>query len=203
MSVVTQPARLATALPAELLWRLSVDQYHAMIAAGILTENDPVELLAGWLISKMPKNPRHSLSTELTREALSGLVPEGWHVRSQEPVTLPDSEPEPDVAMARGDRRRYSERHPAGGDLALVIEVSDATLERDRTIKRQVYADAGIETYWIVNLQESLIEEYSEPTADAAHSDYSRRRSYGLAESVPVVVEGQEVGFVAVRDLFA
>jgi Uma2 family endonuclease len=202
MSPVAQPARSGlTVLPADLLWRLSVEQYHAMIAAGILTENDPVELLAGWLISKMPKNPRHSLSTELTREALAGLVPAEWHVRSQEPITLPDSEPEPDVAVARGDRRRYRDRHPGAGDLALVVEVSDASLERDRTIKKQLYAEAGIETYWILNLQEGLLEEYSEPTQEAGHPDYARRRGYGLTEAVPVRIDGREAGSIAVREL--
>ena len=62
-------------VPVELIWRLSVEQYHAMIQADILTEDDPVELLEGWLVTKMPKNPKHSLVTQLIREALARLLP--------------------------------------------------------------------------------------------------------------------------------
>ena len=101
---ITRPP-LAPPAPPEPIWRLSVEQYHEMIDAGILDEDDPVELLEGWLIPKMPKNPPHSFTTDLTREALAGLLPTGWYVRGQEPITTEDSEPESDVAVIRGDRR--------------------------------------------------------------------------------------------------
>lgn len=81
---------------------LSVAQYHELIRAGILTEDAPVELLEGRLVTKMPKDPPHRLATGLLREALQKVVPEGWYVDSQEPVTLSDGEPEPDVMVVRG-----------------------------------------------------------------------------------------------------
>ena len=84
-----QPVEVST----DNIWRLSVDQYHAMIQAGILTEDDPVELLEGWLVWKMPKNPSHRITTRLAWKALDQVVPAGWYVDSQEPITLADSEP--------------------------------------------------------------------------------------------------------------
>ena len=136
------------------IWRFSVGQYHKMIRAGFLTEDDPIELLEGWLVTKMPKNPPYTLATQLAREALTRLVPSGWHVTDQEPITTTDNEPEPDVVVARGSRRDYVESHPSPSDIALVVEVSDATLQRDRTLKLRVYANARITSYWMLNLQE-------------------------------------------------
>ena len=68
------------AVPTEPVWQLSVEQYHEMIRVGILTENDPVELLDGWLVSKMPKNRPHSIATRRTCNTLERVVPTGWYV---------------------------------------------------------------------------------------------------------------------------
>ncbi|MEG3875753.1 Uma2 family endonuclease [Microcoleus sp. herbarium7] len=147
MSVSTQPNPpnfTQLAVPTESIWRFSVAQYHQMIRLGILTDNDPVELLAGWVIQKMPKNPPHRAATKLTRNALEAIVPLGWYVDAQEPITLEDSEPEPDVVIVRGNTRDYLDRHPGSQDLALVVEISDSTLERDRTLKKTLYARAGM-----------------------------------------------------------
>src|SRR5262245_43226358 len=110
MSVIERPVEPCgerAAQPRDLVWRLSVDQYHAMIWGGILTDDDPVELLEGWLICKMSKNPRHRVATRLVRLVLEGIIPEGWYVEAQEPITTTDSEPEPDVAVIRGNTRDY------------------------------------------------------------------------------------------------
>jgi Uma2 family endonuclease len=179
------------------IWRFSVGQYHEMIRAGFLTEDDPVELLEGWLVTKMPKNPPHTLATQLTREALGRIVPSGWHVTDQEPITATDSEPEPDVVVVRGSLRDYSERHPSPSDIALVVEVSDATLQRDRTLKLRVYANARITAYWILNLPERQLEAYSDP-ADAT---YRQQLIYRESDAVPVVLDDQEIGRIPVGDV--
>jgi Uma2 family endonuclease len=111
-----------------------------MIRATILTPDDPVEMLAGWLVYKMPKKPANRISTGLTQEALERVVPSGWYVDSQEPITLSDSEPEPDVIVLRGETRQYRDRHPGARNVALIVEVADSTIERDRGVKRAVYA---------------------------------------------------------------
>lgn len=187
-------------LPVDL-WRLSVGQYHDMIKSGILTDDDPVELLGGFLVAKMPKNPPHRAANRLVRVALERVVPETWYVDTQEPVTLPESEPEPDVVVVRGDTRQYLDRHPGPQDLALVVEVSDATLERDQTVKKSLYALAQIPIYWIVNLVANRLEVYTEPSGPAEGSDFGRHRSFGPDDEVPVVIEGAEVGRIKVRDI--
>lgn len=203
-AVIAQPPQPFQWVPAPALpiWRLSVPQYHSMIDAGILTEDDPVELLEGWLVTKMPKNPPHRLSTQLTREALAYLLPVGWYVDAQEPMTLSDSEPEPDVMVVRGQRRDYAERHPGPGDLALVVEVADATLQRDRTIKKQLYSRAGIPTYWLIDLINRQLDVYTEPFVAGEQADYRRIEHYQrLEDRVPVWIAGQEVGHLTLRDL--
>jgi Uma2 family endonuclease len=205
MSVITPPVSSGPmpvpVVPSDLFWRLSVDQYHQMIEADILTEDDPVELLEGWLIQKMPKKPPHRVITKVTRDALARIAPAGWYVDSQEPVTLQDSEPEPDAAVVRGDTRQFLDRHPGPQELGLVVEVADTSLQRDRTFKKRVYARAGIPVYWIVNLADGLIEVYTEPSGAAEHPDYQRRQDYRPSDEIPLLLEGREVGRLSVRDL--
>lgn len=191
----------STLVPIDVIWRFSIDQYHAMIRAGILTEDDPVELLEGWLVTKMPKNPHHRVATRLIRQALEGIIPTGWYVDTQEPLTTADSEPEPDVMVVRGETRQYLDRHPGPQDVALVVEVADSTLQRDRFLKKRLYAAAGIQLYWIVNLPDSQIEVYNEPSGPGEPPDYHQQQNYGLSDSVPVVIEGRDLGHLAVREL--
>ncbi|MDQ3009112.1 MAG: Uma2 family endonuclease [Acidobacteriota bacterium] len=197
VSTQTVPQTISPPLTSEFIWRLSVEQYHKMIVADILTEDDPIELLEGILVTKMPKNPPHSLVTQLVRDALARLISLGWCVNAQEPITLVDSEPEPDVAVVRGERRHYAKRHPGAQETALVVEVAHTTLSRDRGLKKRVYATAGVPTYWIINLKDRRIEVYSEPSG----SDYQRRQDYDADAEVPVILDGQEVGRLAVREL--
>jgi len=189
------------AIPPDIIWRLSVEQYHAMILAGILTDDDPVELLEGWLVYKMPKNPPHRVTTKLVREALEQIVPNGWYVDSQEPITISDSEPEPDVVIVMGDTRQYLTRHPQPPEIALVVEVADTTLQRDRTTKKRTYARARIPVYWIVNLVENQMEIYTRPSGAVEQPDYYHRQDYGMSDSVTVVIDEYQVGTIAVRDL--
>lgn len=187
----------------DYLWRLTLAQYHEMIRTGILTASDQVELLEGWLVYKMPKNPPHSLAGDLVRAALSAVLPIGWHVKAQDPITLADSdsEPEPDLAIVRGSLRDYRDRHAGAEDVALVVEVSDSTLERDRSLKKRLYARAGIPVYWIINLVERQVEVFTEPSGFAEAPDYAQRYEYSLTEAVPVLIEKREIGLIPVREL--
>jgi Uma2 family endonuclease len=205
MTVVTQPAAPApaqrTAIPKHPIWRMSVDQYHAMVRAGILTDDDPVELLEGMLVLKMSKNPPHHVVTYLVRRALEHLMVAGWYVDSQEPVTTSDSEPEPDVTVVRGDVIHYLDRHPGPEDTALVVEVAEATLRRDRGIKKRIYARAGIAIYWLVNLVNQTVTVYTEPDSTATPPDYRRHRVFRRGDQIPVVVDGLLLGHIAVNDI--
>jgi len=201
MAVSTNPISQSTAaallpLP-DLVWRFSTQQYHEMIGKGILTEDDPVELLEGILVTKMPKNPPHSLATHLLREAFARLFSLGWCVKTQEPITLVDSEPEPDVAIVKGSPRQYANHHPGAEETVLVVEVADSSLSRDRGLKKRIYAKAGIPVYWIINLAERKIEVYSEPS----EADYQQRQDFESDAEIPVMIEGRELGRIAVSDL--
>lgn len=198
--------QISAAIPSETIWRLSVANYHTMLQVGIFDEDDQIELLEGCLVAKMTKNPPHRISTNLIRQALEKLTPEGWYVDSQEPITLKDSEPEPDVVIIRGKTTDYRDRHPAAADVVLVIEVSDATLERDRTIKQRIYARAGIAIYWILNLRDRQLEVYTHPTNEAdSEAQYQQCQVFEETESVPVHWQDgsgdREFGSICVQDL--
>lgn len=207
MSVTVQPipllpaAEVDAAIPTEPIYRLSVAQYHAMADHGILDENDPVELLEGWLVQKMTKRPPHILVTLLVRQALERLFDEGWYVNSQEPITTPESEPEPDVFVVRGSPRNFQSRHPLAEETILIVEVADSTLRIDQGTKKRLYARAGIPIYWIANLPDGRFEVYTDPNGSASAPDYRQRWDYGPDDEIPVMSDGQEIGRLRVRDL--
>ena len=93
------------------------------------------------------------------------MLPPGWIVRPQLPVSLDDeSEPEPDLAVVRGYPGDYRASHPSRP--ALVIEIAESSLEFDRVRKSSLYARAGVPDYWIVNLVENVVEVYRDPEPD-------------------------------------
>jgi len=183
------------------LWRLSVEQYHAMGHAGILEDGAPIELLEGLLVAKVTKNPPHELVKQLLPTAIERMLPSGWFVRREAPLTLADSEPEPDLAVVRGDPRAYAARHPAPAETALVVEIADASLHRDLTLKKRIYARAGIPCYWVIDLRERRVEVLSKPVERDGVPDYDTRVVVGDDGMLPVVVEGRQVGQLVMRDV--
>ena len=181
--------------------RFSVEEYHELIRTGILRSGDPIELLEGVLVTKATKYPPHVLASGLMRDALESAVPEDWFIRAQDPLTTDDSEPEPDAMVVRGKRRDYTNRHPNPSEIALVVEVSDVSLAQDRGPKKRLYARANVQIYWIVNLVDRQVEIYTDPTGPAEVPDYREQVVYAATDSVPLVIEGNEVTQLAVRDL--
>ena len=180
--------------------RFTVQEYHRLGDAGVLTEEDRVELLNGWITPKMMRSPKHDATVGLVESALRERVPHGWHVRNQSAITTKDSEPEPDLAVVRGSVRDYVDEHPAPNDVALVIEVAETSLARDRA-KCQIYAEARIEDYWIVNLVDSQIEVYSRPSISGHEAKYGQLMRCDVHTTIPLVVEGQIVAQLPVDDL--
>jgi Uma2 family endonuclease len=120
-----------------------------------------------------------------------------WHVRSDSPVRLPpDGEPEPDHCVVRGVERDYSVRHPDPPDVGLLVEIADSSLAADRQMA-VTYGASGIPVYWIVNLVDRQIEVYTGPKSDG----YGDVRVYQPGDDVPVVLDGTEVGRLAVSDI--
>jgi Uma2 family endonuclease len=181
--------------------RLTVDQYHQMIANGILGEEDPVELLEGYLVTKMPRSTEHDFAIRVLEKRLHRLVPDAFTVSSQCAATLMESEPEPDFTVARGDESLYRHRHPAPADTALVIEVSALSFLRDRTDKARIYARAGIRVYWVVNVVDKVIEVYTQPSGPTPSPAYGKRDDYPVGTAVPVVLDGQAIGTIPVADV--
>jgi Uma2 family endonuclease len=172
-----------------------------MIRAGVVTDDDPIELIEGVLVFRTPKNPPHETCAGKSQDEFPRVLPRGWHLRLQAPVTLDDGEPEPDAAVVRGLRGDYAARHPSPSDLALVIEIADTTLRRDRGVKLRSYARAGIPTYWLINLEARTVEVYTKPEPNLPEPAYANRVDLGEHDSLDVVLDGNKVGTIAVRDL--
>jgi Uma2 family endonuclease len=143
---------------------LTITDYHRMTETGILDEGEHTELISGQIFNMAAKGTRHTVAnTELMGELLL-LIGKRAKVRCQDPITLPNnSEPEPDVVIARLRQDNYLDSHPAPTDIILVIEVADSTLSFDRNIKAPLYAAADIAEYWIVNLVDDRLEIYTQP----------------------------------------
>ena len=103
--------------------------------------------------------------------------------------------------MTRGARRDYKQRHPGPGDLALVVEVADSTLQLDRDDKARIYARAGIVDYWIINLVDRRVEVYTDPTGPDPAPAYRRRDDYGPADAVPLSIAGSPALNIPVAEL--
>jgi Uma2 family endonuclease len=172
-----------------------------MIQAGILDEDDQVELLEGYVVLKMARNPPHDTALQRARKRIEALAGVGWDVRIQCAITLPDSEPEPDVAVARGDESTYATRHPGPDDLGLVVEVSEATLKRDQEDKQRIYARARVEEYWIVNLVDHQVEVYTQPSGPAVQPAYAKMQVCPPGTSVPLSLDGVMLGQIAVDEM--
>ena len=188
--------------PSPEWYRLTVAQYHQMIEARILGEEDPIELLDGYLVLKMPRGIAHDFAICALNKRLLRLVPDNYRVSNQCAATLADdSEPEPDFTVARGDEDVYRHRKPGAADTAFVIEVSASSLGRDRGVKARIYAAAGVPVYWVVNVDAKQVEVYTQPGGTGDAAAYARQDVFPVGTDVPVVLDGATVGTIAVADL--
>lgn len=145
--------------------RFTVDEYHRMAEAGILTEDDRVELLDGQIVAMTPIGPPHAgCVTQLTRLLVRALGDDAT-VSVQNPVVLGTHwEPEPDVAVLTLGADAYRARHPRAGDVLLLIEVADRSTTTDRRVKLPAYAAAGIPEVWLADLGADRVELFRAPT---------------------------------------
>jgi Uma2 family endonuclease len=159
----------------------TVAEYERMGEAGILSEDDRVELIEGEIIEMSPIGERHAACVDALAELLKELLGRSVNVRIQNPIRLDDySEPQPDIALLKRRDDFYRHAHPRPADVLLVVEVSDSTLEYDRQIKLPLYARAGVPEVWIVNLVDDVIETYAQPSGDS----YRAAGRFARAETV-------------------
>jgi Uma2 family endonuclease len=190
-----------TDAPPRSVHRFTIKEYERLTKIGFFNPGDRSELIDGWLVDKMPHNPRHAAVVDIANKTIEALLPEKWTTRSQLPVRLPgNNAPEPDVAVVLAPKQSYLDRHPTEKDVALVVEVADTSLDEDRRLKLPQYARAKIAVYWILNITARRIEVYTEPRG-GKNPAYKKHVDYGPDDAVPVVVAGKELGRIAVKEL--
>lgn len=145
------------------LVKWTVDEYHRMIAAGILDKRR-VELLKGEIVEMPPEGEPHAYFSSEAGEYLTRLLGDLAMIRHSKPITLPNnSEPEPDIAIVQRLGREYLEHHPYQNNIFLLIEYSDSSLDKDLEIKTKVYAEVGILEYWVANLRRRQLIVFRDP----------------------------------------
>jgi Uma2 family endonuclease len=153
--------------------------FDKMIDAGVIGEDERVELVGGAIVQMSPEGPQHAGTIEICAEALRRAFGAGFTVRVQHPLVVdPDDEPQPDLAVVPGSPRAHLAAHPTHAPL--VVEVSQTSLAYDRREKALVYARAGMPDYWIVNLTDRVVEVHRLPSAHG----YGSVSSFGPDEAI-------------------
>ena len=129
------------------------------------------------------------------------VLPNGWETRVQMGITLPGSEPEPDLAIVREQQAGYMTQHPGPADVGLVVEVSDSSLDTDRRDKGPIYAHARLPEYWVINIPDRQVEVYSQPPGPMGLPAYGVQQIYKAGQSFPFMLNGIMVATVAVDEL--
>jgi len=155
--------------------RLSVDEYHRLDELN--ANGRRTELIRGIVIEKTSKSPLHRTSTSLLYKLLLSQLPAGYPVWKEEPLTLADSEPEPDIAVTRGGESDFATAHPSTAKLVVEVAVSSPTLDRENA---SLYAEAGVKEYWIVLGAERKVEVYRRPE----NGRYQERHLFGMGETI-------------------
>lgn len=179
------------------LRQFSVEEYHKMINSGVFSSNNRVELLEGWIVNKMPQNPPHASSVTRTASRIGRFCPDNWTLRVQMPITLSDSEPEPDITRARGDEETFDTRHPEPTDIGVLIEVGDSSVLEDRRYKGELYAREKIGEFWLINLVARKIEAYTKPRG----GKYQKKTEFFEKDIVPLILDGVKIADIPVREL--
>ena len=146
--------------------RFTLDEYHRMALAGVLHEDDRVELLDGQIVQMTPIGVRHAACVNRVNALITGLTGTRATVSIQNPLIVGEhEEPQPDIAVLRYRADGYQTGHPRALDTLLVVEVADTSLAYDRDVKIPLYARAGIPEAWLVDLTTDRIGVHREPHA--------------------------------------
>jgi Uma2 family endonuclease len=153
------------------LAKWTIDEYHQMIESGILTDRR-VELLLGEIVEMPSEGVPHASMSDETAEYLRQVLGHRARVRTAHPVTLPNhSEPEPDLAIVAPLPEIYRQHHPYPENIFWLIEYADTSLKQDVGVKQTAYATAGIQEYWVVNLQALQLIVFRHPSPRGYESE--------------------------------
>jgi Uma2 family endonuclease len=144
----------------------TVQEYYRMSELGILDPTERTELIAGQIVLMVAKGTPHVLTLRLLVSELEALLSNRpAFLSTQDPIHLNNSsEPEPDLAIVKGNALDYMEQHPQPQDIYLVVEVADSTLKQDCEVKDKIYAQAGIADYWVVDIPHRQVHVFRDPT---------------------------------------
>ena len=143
-------------------YKWTVEDYHQLIETGLL-EGKPVELLEGELIEMSPEGIPHSFTNRSVADYLRTLLKGQAFISEAHPITLDNSEPEPDIAIVRLPNDIYKLHHPYPQDIHWLIEVSNRTIEKDTKEKTVIYARNGIPEYWVIDLPHNKVWVFTQP----------------------------------------
>jgi Uma2 family endonuclease len=169
LTILEEPTVRERALP------ISVDAYHCLIAADLVSEK--AELIRGVIVEKMSKSPLHTFYSKRLYRLLQNVVPVGYSVQKEDPLTLGDSEPEPDLAVVLGGEEDYIHHHPNTALLIVEVAASNERLDREMA---SIYAEADVSEYWILLVQKQAIEIYHTPV----NGVYQSCNVYGHGEEI-------------------
>jgi Uma2 family endonuclease len=149
-------------------YRFTVEEYHRMGEAGILPEDNRLELIHGDIVVREPIGAYHAGTVDRLNRLWTSRLGERAIVRVQNPVQFPreDSELQPDVMLLRPREDFYTTGHPQAADVLLLMEVADSTLRLDRRVKIPLYARVGVREVWLVDLTTARLEVHREPLGD-------------------------------------
>ncbi|MCG5059323.1 MAG: Uma2 family endonuclease [Limnoraphis sp. WC205] len=149
------------------LFKWSLDRYHEAIAKGSIREDDRIELLRGDLVVMSPEREPHAYYSRSVSDYLRELLGSQAQISEGHPITLPNnSEPEPDIAIVQPLAKEYLDHHPYPENIFWIIEFSQTSLEKDLGLKKSIYAQAKIQEYWVVNLNNTELKVFRNPIND-------------------------------------
>jgi Uma2 family endonuclease len=170
--------------------KFTVEDFYRMSEAGILTEDDRVELIEGEIIEMTPVGSRHASVVDRLTQLLVRRLGGEFIVRVQNPIRLADeSEPEPDIALLEAREDYYAGAHPGPGDVRLIVEVAESSRVSDREVKVPLYARHGVPEVWLIDLEADSVERFGRPVSGEYRSAQRFARGESVAsESVPTLL---------------
>ena len=170
---------------------ITVSAYHIMYENGAIDEN--VELIEGVIVEKMPKKPIHSAIVDRLNELIRNFLLPHLHIRQEQPITFLRSEPEPDISVVKGSGKDYIYSHPSKAEFIIEVALTSLALDRE---KIDIYAQAGIPEYWIINIKQKEIEVYS----DLKKSQYINKKIIHLNDTISFPFAPQKK--ISLKNLF-
>ena len=164
MATLLSPSKLSSA--PQNIKRWTVEDYHRLSELGLLNANERTELIAGQIIIMAAKGTPHVTALRMLALQIDEFLNDRpFFASTQDPIQLDDlSEPEPDLAIVKGDILTYANQHPQPSDICLIVEVADSTLVQDCQVKDKAYAQANINEYWVIDLQNQQLHIFQSPT---------------------------------------